>query len=188
MRDAYPAYNIWVPDIDQRAGSEVHQLVTALQPGFNSSALLFANRATLGQAYQTEVIAANIAQAISDHGITQELFKEGINGCISQIFLEVQVQLKTQLLEFIHAEFFAQTAGTVSSHGTILKSDNARHSSSFAACAPASKTTGRPTARKKAPPATITATAPGLSWGIIANFIPTRDGTSLHVSRHFPLS
>lgn len=86
-----------VPDVDQRAGSEVHQLVTAFQPGFNGSALLFADRATLAQAHQTEVIAANITQAIGGHGVTQKVFQEGVDGSIAQIFLEVQVQLKTQL-------------------------------------------------------------------------------------------
>src|SRR3990167_11274195 len=175
---------VWIPDVDQWASGEIHQLVTAFQPGFNGSALLFVDRATLGQAYQTEVIAADIAQAVSGHGVTQELLKKAVDGFIGQVLLEVQVQLKTQLLEFIHAEFFAQTAGTVSSHGTILKSDNARHSSSFAACAPVSKTTGRPIARRKARLMAFTATQPALYWGIIANIFSIRDGTSLHASRH----
>src|SRR3990167_2718991 len=133
-----------VPHIHQRADGEIPQLSAAFQPGFNLGALLFAYRATLGQAYQTVVVAAHIAQAIGGHGVTQELIEERIHDFFSQIVLEVQVQLKTQLLEFIHAEFFAQTAGTVSSHGTILKSDNAAHSSSFAARTPAPQPGGRP--------------------------------------------
>lgn len=88
---------VWVPDVDQRAGGEIHQLVTAFQPGFNGSALLFVDRATLGQAHQTEVIAADIAQAVNGHGVTQELLKKAVDGLISQVLLEVQVQLKTQL-------------------------------------------------------------------------------------------
>src|SRR3990167_7256245 len=127
-----------IPNVHQRADSNVDQLITTFQPSFDLGTLLFADRAALGQTYQTIVIATDITKTVGGHGVTQKLIEECINGLFGQIVFEVQVQLKTQLLEFIHAEFFAQTAGTVSSHGTILKSDNARHFSSLPYELPAS--------------------------------------------------
>ena len=65
---------------------------------------------------QTEVVAANITQTIGFHGFFDEGFEESVNGFFGQVFFEVQVQLETQLLKFINAQFFAQTLGTISSH------------------------------------------------------------------------
>jgi hypothetical protein len=86
-----------VPDVQQRADGDFSQFAAAFEPGFNSSTLLFGHRATFLQANQTEVVAANIAQTVGFHGFFQERVEESINGFISQIFFEIQVQLETQL-------------------------------------------------------------------------------------------
>ncbi len=59
------------------------QFTAAFQPGFNSSTLLFGHRATLLQAYQTEVVAANIAQTVGFHGFFEECVEESVNGFFS---------------------------------------------------------------------------------------------------------
>ncbi|SDO48468.1 hypothetical protein SAMN04489798_3075 [Pseudomonas arsenicoxydans] len=87
-----------VPDVDQRADGCFGQFAAAFEPGFNSGTLLFGYRATFLQANQTEVVAANIAQTVGFHGFFQERVEESINGFISQIFFEIQVQFETQLL------------------------------------------------------------------------------------------
>src|SRR5690606_12147438 len=125
-----------IPDVQQRADLVVLQLVTALQPGFDGGALLLVDRATLGQADQTVVFATHVIQTIAGNGLVEELIDEIVESLVAQVGLEVQGQLEAQLLKFIDTELLAQTAGTVGRHETILKGDNARHSSSFAGRAP----------------------------------------------------
>ena len=105
-----------VPHVEQRAHFNAGQLWTSFQPGFNSCALLCADRTALLQAHQTVVVAANITKAVGFHGFFQERFEESVDSFFRQVFFEIQVQLKTQLLKFINAQLFAQTLGTISSH------------------------------------------------------------------------
>src|ERR1700756_4992378 len=106
----------WMPSVQQGADFNAGQLWTSLQPRFNSGTLLFVDRTTGGFANQTEVITADVVQAVAVHCFSQECFEESVNRFIVQTFFEVQVQFETQLLKFINAQFFAQTPGTVSRH------------------------------------------------------------------------
>lgn len=87
-----------IPGVQQRADFDVGQFAAAFEPGFDSGTLLFADRATLGRAHQTEVITANVIEAVGIHGFSQEGVEEGIDGFVGQVFLETQVQFETQLL------------------------------------------------------------------------------------------
>ncbi len=87
-----------IPSVQQRTELDVGQFAAALEPSFDNSALLFADRATLGQANQAEVITTDVIQAVGIHGFSEEGIEESIDGFVGQVFLEFQVQFETQLL------------------------------------------------------------------------------------------
>jgi len=68
-----------VPNVHQRAHVEFGQFFAALEPSLYLTALLFIDRAATGQADETVIFAANIAQTVDLDGFVQEGFQKRID-------------------------------------------------------------------------------------------------------------
>ena len=105
-----------VPNVHQRAHVEFGQFFAALEPSLNLTALLFIDRTASGQADETVIFAANLAQTVDLDGFVQEGFQKRIDRLGFETITVGQTDLETQFLEFIDTKFFAQTTRAIGSH------------------------------------------------------------------------